>query len=396
MQINSLPFGANFQPQNQDPTARPSAVSWDRRRCPTDLLRPFQGYGDIRLWDYSGYGNYNGLQTSVTRRFDSGFMFSGFWVWSKALGINSTDFAAGVPNLTADQTKHLDYSLVSYDRTHNIVLNAIYQTPTVTQSKALGLAVNNWQLSGVYRWSSGQPYAVNFSIPGIGSQNLTGTNNPNARIVVTCDPGKGYSGDVYQMLNPACFAPPQPGSKGDESSRFFVRNPPTNNLDLSLSKNFAVVQKREVRVPGRHVQRVESPAVHGRQRDRQLRQPDRSDDHQLGVRREREPGAAERVRDDQRRGAAAHAAARHPRDVLTCPRGSGAPALEPNLHRPAGASALAGRAAFESHRPRGREGRDLMLAAGLTLRQNPRHCVSALWRVEFCAIASDPLWKLLA
>ena len=52
------------------------------------------------MWDYSGYGNYNGLQTSVTRRFDRGFMFSGFWVWSKALGINSTDFAAGVPNLT--------------------------------------------------------------------------------------------------------------------------------------------------------------------------------------------------------------------------------------------------------------------------------------------------------
>ena len=110
--------------------------------------------------------------------------------------------------------------------------------------------MNNWQLSGVYRWSSGQPYAVNFSIPGIGSQNLTGTNNPNARIVVTCDPGNGYSSDPYQQLNTACFAPPQPGSKGDESSRFFVRNPPTNNLDLSLSKNFAVVRsvKFEFRV----------------------------------------------------------------------------------------------------------------------------------------------------
>ncbi len=67
---------------------------------------------------------------------------------------------------------------------------------------------------------------------------------------MTCDPGKGYSNNPYQMLNPACFAPPQPGSKGDESSRFFVRNPPTNNLDLSLSKNFAIVKsvKFEFRV----------------------------------------------------------------------------------------------------------------------------------------------------
>jgi hypothetical protein len=249
VQINSLPFGADFQPQNQDPT-RPASAQLGSSALPDDLLRPYQGYGTIRLWDYSGYSNYHALQTSVTRRFDSGFMFSGFWVWSKALGINDNDFAAGVPNLTAEQTKHLDYSLLGNDRTHNIVLNAIYQLKSYTDNKALGLAINNWQLSGVYRWSSGQPYAVGFSIPGIGAENLTGTDNPNARIVVTCDPGKGYSDNPYQMLNPACFAPPQPGSKGDESSRYFVRNPPTNNLDMSISKNFALYKtvKFEFRV----------------------------------------------------------------------------------------------------------------------------------------------------
>jgi hypothetical protein len=249
VQINSLPFGADFQQQNQDPTRTPAA-QLGSSALPTDLLRPFPGYGAIRLWDYSGYGNYNGLQTSVTRRFDNGFMFSGFWVWSKALGINNDDFSAGVPNLTKEQTRHLDYSLLGYDRTHNIVINAIYQLKSYTDNKALGLAINDWQVSGVYRWTSGQPYAVGFSIPGITSANLTGTDNPNARIVVTCDPGKGYSDNPYQMLNPACFAPPQPGSNGDESSRFFVRNPPTNNVDLSLSKNFAIVRnvKFEFRV----------------------------------------------------------------------------------------------------------------------------------------------------
>jgi hypothetical protein len=242
VQINAVPFGATFLPQNQDPTRVP-ASQLGSSALPNDFLRPYRGYGGIRMWDYSGYGNYNALQTSVTRRFDRGFMFSGFWVWSKALGINSTDFAAGVPNLTKEETKHLDYSLVDYDRTHNITLNAIYQTPKVTDSKALGLAVNDWQISGVYRWTSGRPYTVGFSIPGIGAQNLTGTDgNPNARIVVTCNPGSGYSGDPYVQLNTSCFAPPQPGSKGDESSRFFVRAPPLNNIDLSLSKNFAVVK----------------------------------------------------------------------------------------------------------------------------------------------------------
>ena len=194
------------------------------------------------MWDYSGYADYKALQTSVTRRFDKGFMVSGFWVWSKAQGINSTDFSAGVPNLSDAETRRLDYSLLDYDRTHNFTINAIYQTPTVTSSRGLGYLANDWQLSGVYRWTSGRPYDVNYSIPGIGAANLTGTDgNPNARIALTCDPGKGYSGDPYQQFtNPACFAPPQPGSKGDETPRFFARNPPLNNLDLSVSKNFPI------------------------------------------------------------------------------------------------------------------------------------------------------------
>src|SRR4029453_9597390 len=106
-------------------------------------------------------------------------------------------------------------------------------------NKALGLAINDWQLSGAYQWLSGRPYAVNFNISGIGAANLTGTDgNPNARIVLTCDPGNGYSSDPYRQLNTDCFAPPQPGSQGDESSRFFVRAPPLNNLDMSIAKNF--------------------------------------------------------------------------------------------------------------------------------------------------------------
>ena len=246
VQINAVPFGATLQPQNQDPTRAPAAVLGSAA-LPNDFLRPFPGYGGIRMWDYSGYGNYHALQTSVTRRFDRGFSFTGFWVWSKALGINNDDFAAGVPNLTEAETRRLDYGLVNYDRPHNILLNAIYQLPRLTESKMLGYLVNEWQLSGSYQWLSGRPYAVNFNIPGIGAANLTGTDgNPNARIVLTCDPGSGYSSDPYrQFANTSCFAPPQPGSDGAESARFFVRNPPINNVNLSVSKRFTIVGRSQ-------------------------------------------------------------------------------------------------------------------------------------------------------
>lgn len=248
VQINAVPRGATFLPQNQDPTRAPSAAPGGSA-LPLDLLRPFPGYGNIRMWDYSGFSNYHGMQTSLTRRFEDNYMFSIFYVWSKALGIADTDFSSGVPNVSEEEIRRLDYSYLSYDRPHNFVVNFIYQTPRLNVGRALGLLANNWQISGVYKWTSGQPYSVGYQIPGIGAANLTGNDgNPDARVVLLCDPGRGWSGDPYRQFDTSCFAPPQPGSDGAESARFFVRAPPINNVDLSLSKAVGVVGKARFEV----------------------------------------------------------------------------------------------------------------------------------------------------
>jgi hypothetical protein len=234
--INAVPYGAKFLPENQDPT-RPRSPVPGATALADDFLRPYPGYGAIRLWKSDGYGNYHSLQTSLNRRFDNGLMFSVFYVWSKALTINDDDFSAGRPNATAEEVRRADYSYASYDRPHTFVVNFVYQTPRVARG-VLGVLANEWQVSGGYRWMSGTPYSIAYSIPGISSANLTGSDQP-ARIVVTCDPGKGWSRDPYRQFDPSCFAPPQPGSDGTESARYFLHGPPVDNLDLSLSKSVA-------------------------------------------------------------------------------------------------------------------------------------------------------------
>jgi len=235
-QINAVPWGAKFLPENQDPTRAPSKVP-GATALADDFQRPYQGYGTINLWEYGAFSNYHALQTSLNRRFDNGLMFSVFYVWSKALGTVDDDFGGARPNATPEENRRANYSYLSYDRPHTFVVNFIYQTPRVAKG-ALGLLANDWQLSGVYRWMSGTPYAIGYSIPGIGNANLTGSDQP-ARIVVTCDPGKGWSDDPYTQIYTSCFAPPQPGSVGMESARYFLHGPPVDNLDLSLSKSFA-------------------------------------------------------------------------------------------------------------------------------------------------------------
>ncbi len=109
------------------------------------------------MWDYTGWGNYHALQTSLSRRFENGVMFSAFYVWSKALTVNNDDFTAGPAELSdEDLIKQYDYSYASYDRPHNFVVNFIYQTPKVADG-VLGVITNDWQISGIYRWSSGRP-----------------------------------------------------------------------------------------------------------------------------------------------------------------------------------------------------------------------------------------------
>jgi hypothetical protein len=249
-QLNAVPVGARFLPQNQDPTRAPSTVP-GANALTDDLLRPYPGYSNIRMWDYSSYSNYHALQTGLQRRFDKGLMLSLFYVWSKALTLeHNNDFAqggapasqCGPPQCSKEEVRRLDYSYTPNDRPHNLVFNFIYQTPKVA-SGVLGAIANDWQVSGVYRWTSGRPYHILFTVPGISNNaNLTGNSGqPAARVVLTCNPGSGSSGDPYrQIANTDCFAPAQPGSKGDESARFFLHGPPINNLDFSISKSFRV------------------------------------------------------------------------------------------------------------------------------------------------------------
>lgn len=238
--INAPAYGAAYLPQNQDPTAAASSVP-GQTTLPIDFLRPYQGFGNILLIEPVANSNYNSLQTSVNRRFKNGLLMAISYTWSKALGTVSTDLpgtgASGSPRNDAFQHQ-ANYAPLDFDRRNQFITNFVYELP-VNKGGALGWVVNNWQLSGVYRLESGQPYTIGVSIPGINNYTITGTQQlEGGRVVINGSPGAGYSTDPYHMFNTSVFAPPQPGSIGLESSRNYLNRAPTNNLDLSVAKRF--------------------------------------------------------------------------------------------------------------------------------------------------------------
>jgi hypothetical protein len=238
--LNAIPYGATFAAANQD-TTRSASTTPGATALPAEFLTPFQGYSSsIRYLEFAENSNYHSMQASVNRRFSRGVLIGGSYTWGKALGTASGDFTF----VRIDQfNKQANYGPQTFDRRHNLTANWVWELPKATSNKALGYLANDWQLSGIYHYQSGQPYGVGFSIAGYGNANLTGSYTEGARIVLLKSPGSGHSSDPYKQFDVTAFAAPSVGSRGLESPRTYLTRNAINYWDLSLAKRIFVREK---------------------------------------------------------------------------------------------------------------------------------------------------------
>lgn len=236
--INAVPYGAAFAPQNQDPTRTGAPSQPGANALPQDFLRPYPGYGNINMRLFDANANYHSLQTQVDRRFSNGLFMNVNYTWSKAMSRQDNNGAFS----RIDEFDGLaNYARADFDRTHIFNVNWVYELPRKQSAGAVmsGL-LNNWQLSGGYRWETGQPYTVEWAIDGIGNRNITGSDTEGFRPVINGDVRGGNLTDPYNQLPPNIWSPSAVGSIGLESGRNYVNRAPVNNLDLSLQKSFSV------------------------------------------------------------------------------------------------------------------------------------------------------------
>ncbi|HWJ54577.1 MAG TPA: hypothetical protein VNR90_00150, partial [Vicinamibacterales bacterium] len=244
--LNAVPYGARFEPQNQDPTL-PASTLPGQNAYDANFLRPYVGYGNINVRFYDANSNYHGLQTQIDRRFANGLFLNANYTFSKALDTQdlNTDFSR------PDQyDRKANYGPAGFDRRHIFNFNWVYQVPKMENANALvaGL-VNNWQVSGGYRLESGTPYGLTWSINGISTQtNIAGSNTENAnRPIINGDPGPGYDvDDPYQQVALGIYAQSPVKSLGLESGRNYLNRAPINNVDLSVEKGFGLGSRRRL------------------------------------------------------------------------------------------------------------------------------------------------------
>lgn len=250
--LNPVPYGAAFLPQNQDTTLATTATTLPGSNAlAPNFLRPLRGFGQINLYESAAISNYNALQVSLNRRAAAGLFVGIAYTYSKTL----TDATSDTANVRADSlTRAADYGAANFDRRHVFAANYVYTLPNLTRGNRFTRALTNgWQYSGVISAATGAPFTPGLSITNgsssVSSQNTTGNTLANgtfegARVgyIAGCDPYTGKS-DPWNRLNTACFTVPQPGSLGLESGLNWLYYPGYLDFDMSIQKQFSIAEK---------------------------------------------------------------------------------------------------------------------------------------------------------
>ena len=199
-------------------------------------LRPFKGYGTIRMSENAGYSKYNSLQISAERRYKNGFKFSAAYT----LG-HSEDNASNKRDVlfnNYDDTGFWGNS--SFDRRHVFVFSYIYDLPFYKQqSGVLGKVAGGWQISGATFMRSGTPLWVTegADIAGTGDTfgnpwNVNGDPKANANEQFSAGSGT----DQNYWFDPTVFSRPAAGTFGN-GPRNNIYNPGQYQWDIALFKN---------------------------------------------------------------------------------------------------------------------------------------------------------------
>jgi hypothetical protein len=171
-----------------------------------DLRVPYVGYSpNAALYKAAANGAYDSLQTHLERRMSNYVSLGVSYTYSHALDEQSDMglfFTGDNPNNLRDSWASADF-----DRTHILVFNYVFQLPKFAkESSLLGKFANGWQIVGITKLQSGQPYSLyeyNGAVGSIYFGNYPTLANPVLGIKNGAHPKTAKTGADGSQLNVA-------------------------------------------------------------------------------------------------------------------------------------------------------------------------------------------------
>jgi hypothetical protein len=228
-------------------------------------LNPNFGRISGTLWQASS--SYHAMQAVITKSLSRGIQLHGAYTWSKSIDTLSAtvaddSFPNGLMNpLFFDQ--HTSRGLSDFDVRQNFVVNLTWETPAPkTRLRLTRWALSGWQMGGIYKASSGQPFTPILGgdplgtmldetaeplnrVHGPGCETLSNPGNPNHYIKADCFnlpvATPAIASRCVPFIGNGTLEKPQfPGTCANlrgNLGRNTVIGPGLANLDFSLFKN---------------------------------------------------------------------------------------------------------------------------------------------------------------
>jgi hypothetical protein len=201
----------------------------------------FPNFGSILQLNSIGTSNYNALQSTFRIRSWHGLTSQFAYTWAHSLD-EISEYRAVIAD-DAFKPKR-DYGNSDYDTRHLFTVNFNYDVPKAPWATGWSKwLVNDWQVSSVMNWHTGQPYDETLSY-----LNLVG--NPFAGINHKFSAANG--GTLW--VNPTAFCDPNAGDPGCTGSSFgnLSRNkyyaPGYGSVDISVFKSIPITERVRLRL----------------------------------------------------------------------------------------------------------------------------------------------------
>jgi len=256
-------------------------------------------FAEVDFKTSGGEDSYKALQMTLSRRLQTGVTLNAQYTFARSFGntAGSNEARTAANNARALSEYDYDKSYNNFDIRHSFNLSALYDLP-FGKGRAYDLGdvgnalLGNWEVGTIFNGRSGVPLEVGIVRPDVVMQcatsggcvvptgaggatttfangfvaQLPGTINaanplPSGFIAVVNTPGGGNSRNVRRpnfipgvdpylnndrnVLNPAAFTTPVPGTFGDVP-RNALRGPSFRQFDLILNKRFRFTESRSL------------------------------------------------------------------------------------------------------------------------------------------------------
>jgi len=214
-------------------------------------------YSSLYAWRSMANANYNAMQVTLRHRMMNGVQFDFNYTFSKSIDLASDAERIGPASYTSSLNNIIinawnpnqERGVSSYDATHQFNANWLVELP-FGRGRALGrnsnrlldAVIGGWQVSGLFRWTSGFPVNVD---NGYSNFPTNFEQEGNADLIAPVKTGAYFNTGTPNIFanGPAAINSFAPAYAGESGQRNVIRGDGFFGIDLGVSKRWTMPWK---------------------------------------------------------------------------------------------------------------------------------------------------------